>query len=1082
MAGRQQKKTSIQFRFLCIIASFAGLFSCVMLCFFWYSNKMQMESQLEDKSSLALQFDLAIRSYVSETLRPFAQEHTDKDEFIPEVMSTSFVARSIFDKVHREFPDTIIKFSSDNPRNPRNQAGPEELKIIEYFNSHPEAEQWRGKININGQEHIGLFSARRMHRDCLPCHGHPEDAPASLKARYGDKAGFHRPVGEVIALDAVAMPVQKYQIAARQQAVSVSLVMIAGWVLLLVVIYFTFENCIGRRLKKIASHFQNTVGRKNDHSLTRMACKSHDEIGVVIESFNTMVDNLSASTTSIDNLHREIAERKQVERELTKHREQLEQRVKEQTAELRNSEERLELALWGANLGTWDWNVVTGAVTYNEHWATVLGYAPAEIAPTVESWERLLHPEDRALAMETLNQNLNGDLPSYECEFRMRTQDGQWKWMLGCGKVVESDEHGRAVRHVGVQLDIDRRKQAEAELICYRNQLEDRVERRTTELRHANASLKREIAERLQTEKELEKSRTELAASLGELERVNRYLEQQTTLAKNMAAEAESANTAKSQFLANMSHEIRTPMNSIIGFSEILAQSPLNDEQADSVRIIKESSYCLLRLIDDILDFSKIEASQLHTEIVACSMEKLIHTLTSTMKPLAAKKSLDFAIVTDDRLPAQIKSDPYRLQQCLLNLISNAIKFTDQGHVHVKISLHEDEGQPTLHFDVEDTGIGIPQDRQKAIFESFTQADGSTSRKYGGTGLGLTITRHLAELLGGNLSLTSTPGEGSVFSLVIPTGIAPEEGPLLTRQGGIDPARETSNPVQSVTFSGRILVAEDVEGNQKLMARTLGKFGIDAVIVEDGRQAVQEALSQHFDLILMDMQMPNMNGYEATRALKDQGCETPIVALTANVMKGDDQRCMDAGCDGYLAKPLDYRKLPDLLARYLPVHRGHTEPIGGFTTPPVHHSPAPCPDANDTQVAADRATDTDSQDVINWDQLVERMGDEDTIRDLMPTYIKDIQDHLDKLTRAVAQSDYVATRSHAHALKGVGRNLSLRRVYDLAEQLEFSASSDTPAAACTLLSSTLQDEVRSLLAFLHQSDWMEQAKARMQAI
>jgi len=1079
MAGRQHKKTSIQFRFLCIIASFAGLFSCMMLCFFWYSSKAHMESLLEDKSSLALQFDLAIRSFVSETIRPFAQEHIDDDVFIPEIMSTSFAARCVFDKVRKEFPEYIIKFSSNNPRNPQNLAGPEEQRIIEYFNKHPEIKRWSGKIRFNGEDHMSLFSARRMRQGCMHCHGHPEQAPTALVARYGDTAGFHHSVGEVIGLDTVAMPLKKYQTAARQQAMRAFLFMVAGMAMLLATVYFTFKKCIGRRLQRIASHFQNTVSKPNDHTLAYLKNESEDEIGTVIDAFNTMVDDLSASTTSIDNLHREIAERKRIEQELTKHRERLEELVKEQTTELRKSEERLELALWGANLGTWDWNVITGVVTYNEHWATVLGYAPTEIAPTVESWKHLLHPEDRPLVMETIQKNLDGDSPFYECEFRLRTQDGQWKWMLGCGKVVESDDQGRAVRHVGVQLDIDRRKQAEAELIRYRNHLEDRVTQRTTELRHANAALKREITERLQAEKDLEKSRTELAASLGELELVNRDLEQQTSLAKNMAAEAESANTAKSQFLANMSHEIRTPINSIIGFSEILAQSKLDDEQADSVRIIKESSYCLLRLIDDILDFSKIEASQLHTEIVACPMKKLLHTLASTMKPLAAKKSLDFDIVTDDRLPAQIKSDPYRLQQCLLNLISNAIKFTTQGHVHVKVSLHEDNGHATLHFDVEDTGIGIPRDRQKAIFESFTQADGSTSRKYGGTGLGLTITRHLAELLGGSLSLTSTPGEGSVFSLVIPTGVALGEGPLLNQHRGTDPECETSGAAESVTFSGRVLVAEDVEGNQKLMARTLGKFGIDVAIVEDGRQAVREALSQRFDLILMDMQMPTMNGYEATRVLKEQGCETPIVALTANVMKGDDQRCREAGCDGYLAKPLDHRKLLDLLARYLSVHRSHLKHTRDLSTPLAHDSDAPCVDAIDFHRATDRTTETNIQDLINWDLLIKRMGDEDTIREIMPTYVKDIQGHLEKLNHAVEQCDFVATRSHAHALKGVGRNLSLSRLYDLANQLESSDLVDTHASAFTLLFSSLQNEVKKILAVLRQSDWMEQTKARV---
>ncbi len=1075
MTNRQPRRRSLQFRFLCIIAAFVGLFSCLMLCFFWVSSTAQMESLLKDKSNLALQFDLALHTYMGETVRPFAQEHMDDDVFIPEVMSTSFAARRVFDTVHQDLPEHIIKFSSHNPRNPQNQAGPEELRVIEYFNNNPEADQWSGRINLNGEEHIGLFSARRVHPTCLECHGDPNDAPASLVARYGDKGGFYHSLGDVIGLATVAMPTKKYQTAARKQAMTAFLVMIAGLVLLLVTVYFLLRKFVGQRLHAIASHFQSTARKRNEHTLSYLKSESHDEIGAVIDSFNTLVDDLSASTTSIDNLHREIAERKQAELELTRHREQLEELVTERTTELRQSEERLELALWGANLGTWDWNVVTGEVTYNEHWTSVLGYAHHEVVPTVEGWKHLLHPEDVSRVMETLQCNLDGESPFYECEFRLRTKAGRWKWILACGKVVESDDHGKAVRHVGVQLDIDGRKQAEAELMRYRDHLEERVTQRTAELRHANASLKREIAERKQAEEALVASRAELAASLGELELVNGDLAQQTVLAQNMAAEARSANAAKSQFLANMSHEIRTPMNSIIGFSEILSQSNLNAEQHDSVEIIKESSHVLLRLIDDILDFSKIEASQLNMEIIDCSLDALLKTVDATMRALAAKKSLDFGIVSGASLPAQIQSDPYRLQQCLLNLLSNAIKFTEHGHVHLKVSLHESEDPPTIHFDVEDTGIGIPADRQQAIFDSFTQADGSTSRKYGGTGLGLTITKHLAELLGGKLSLASEPGQGSVFSLAIPTGIAGGTGPRLDQPVTTPQPVDPDDPHAPLHLAGKVLVAEDVEGNQKLMTWLLNRLGLDVVIAADGLQALEQAKSQSFDLILMDMQMPNMNGYDAAQALKSQGCQTPIVALTANVMKGDDQRCRDAGCDDYLAKPLDHKELSRLLGRYLPVQQDRLQSVPDSVTTPSPTDATPCLNTSDALVAGDEASATESSTVLQWDRLMERMGDEDLIRDIMPTYITDIQAHWAGLARAVEQGNTADIASHAHALKGVSRNLSLNRLCDLTGQMEASAFANTLTPHAHLLGA-IQEEVTTLLAVLSQPDWIEQAK------
>lgn len=288
---------------MCIIAASVMAISCAVLCLFWHSSHAQMEALLQDKSRLALQFDLAIRAYVAETIRPFAQTHTDADVFIPEVMSTSFVARQVFDKVRKEFPDCIIKFSSDNPRNPNNQAGPEELRIIEYFNNNPKAKTWSGKLSMNGKAHIGLFSARRMKSECLQCHGNPTDAPASLVARYGDKAGFYRPAGEVIALDTIAMPVEKYRALAAKQALRASLVVIVGLLLLLTVVYYAFQRLIGRRLLLIAAHFKKAAKQNDTNVIQHLHYDKNDEIGTVIASFNSMADELAESTTSIDHLN-----------------------------------------------------------------------------------------------------------------------------------------------------------------------------------------------------------------------------------------------------------------------------------------------------------------------------------------------------------------------------------------------------------------------------------------------------------------------------------------------------------------------------------------------------------------------------------------------------------------------------------------------------------------------------------------------------------------------------------------------------------------------------------------------------------
>ena len=404
-----------------------------------------------------------------------------------------------------------------------------------------------------------------------------------------------------------------------------------------------------------------------------------------------------------------------------------------------------------------------------------------------------------------------------------------------------------------------------------------------------------------------------------ETEQINKELTKATALANRMAAEAEKANMSKSCFLANMSHEIRTPMNAIMGFSDILAEESPTDTQKQYIDIIRNSSRHLLLVIDDILDFSKIEAGKLHIEPRDCSMQQILFAIESMMHSLARDKGLEFDIREKGSLPANIHTDPDRLQQCLVNLTNNAIKFTNKGHVYLNISLENRSGQPHIRFDVEDTGIGIPAEMQDKIFSSFTQADESHTRKYGGTGLGLAITSQLAGLLAGELTLTSEEGKGSVFSLVIPAGLDVTKQPVLDRSVVTQyPDMGAERTVQP-RFSGHVLVAEDVEGNQVLIKSLLNKMGLEVTIAADGNKALQQALTRQFDLILMDIQMPHMNGYEATKALRKEGITIPIVAQTAYAMKGDHKKCLEAGCDDYLPKPIDCNRLTAILAKYLPV-------------------------------------------------------------------------------------------------------------------------------------------------------------------
>ncbi len=421
--------------------------------------------------------------------------------------------------------------------------------------------------------------------------------------------------------------------------------------------------------------------------------------------------------------------------------------------------------------------------------------------------------------------------------------------------------------------------------------------------------------ERKKISKELKEAKLRAEKLQAETERVNRQLRTAAEGANLMAREAIKAEHSKSQFLANMSHEIRTPMNAIIGFSQVLAEEDLTAQQKEFAEIIQDSGENLLKLIDDILDLSKIEAGKIYIEITDCSLENLLTRVESMIRLNAEEKGLEFQVAKSKRLPEVIRTDSARLRQCLINLASNAVKFTQEGHVNINVSLEQGNDGAFVRFDVEDTGIGIPAERQQAVFESFTQVDGSTTRKFGGTGLGLTITKSLTELLGGSLSLTSKEGRGSVFTLKIPAGVDACHEVAPDRQ---DPAEKNSTEAKESKFSGHILIAEDIATNRKLLAMLLENMGFSVAIAEDGQQAVDKALAESFDLILMDMQMPNLNGYEATKILREKGIKVPIIAVTAHAMRGDDKKCIRSGCDDYLSKPIDRNKLLEKICQYLP--------------------------------------------------------------------------------------------------------------------------------------------------------------------
>ena len=546
---------------------------------------------------------------------------------------------------------------------------------------------------------------------------------------------------------------------------------------------------------------------------------------------------------------------------------------KQAEAALRTSEERWQFALEGSDQGVYDWDIKQGLVYFSTVWRRLIGIEPQALSDRIETWLERIHPEDRSEVEARLQAHFGGETERYVCEYRLRHADGRWLWMRDIGMVVARSSSGEPLRMIGTDRDISEPKQAEAELEQHRHHLADLVETRTAEL----------------------------------------------SIAKDTA---EAANRAKSQFLANMSHELRTPMNAIMGMTNIALRRATEPQLVDKLTKIDNASKHLLSVINDILDISKIEAGRLTLERVSFKFGLVLENLMNMVGQRVAEKGLTLLVDLPPTIARQsFMGDPLRLGQILLNLTGNAVKFTTQGSITVRIiKLEETPADALLRCEVLDTGIGIRAEDQQRLFTAFEQADGSMTRKYGGTGLGLVISRRLAELMGGDIALSSTSGQGSTFWLTVRLDKTTDAVPPAPTF-----AEESAEAQLHARYAGtRILLAEDEPINQEVSRGLLEDVGLTVELAEDGGTAVAMALRSHYDLILMDMQMPQMNGVEATRMIRALPAyvHTPILAMTANAFDEDRQVCLDAGMDDHIGKPVDPDKLYETLLKWLEKREG----------------------------------------------------------------------------------------------------------------------------------------------------------------